>query len=146
MDPFDFQENDENDNLVWQPKKRHNFKTPVEGSFVSLVHEIIVGEKFNCKFLKCENHLYTATDYSVYGRRYRCKNRKCPARLTLLSNDNCIRFNTDKLHSHEENSEELIKSLAALNDIKKKCSDLQTVAQGRRLAKVKDIYTEVMIG
>ncbi|XP_055306512.1 uncharacterized protein LOC129570813, partial [Sitodiplosis mosellana] len=55
------------------------------------------------------------------------------------------RFTKDKLHSHEENCEDLIKSLAALNEIKKKCSDLQTVACGRRLAKAKDIFTEVMI-
>lgn len=120
MDPFDFEENDENDNFVWQPKNHYNFKTPVEGSFVCVDYEIIVGEKINCKFLQCEKHLYTATDNSVYGKRYRCKNRKCPARLTLLPNGKCVRFNKDKLHSHEENCEELIKSLAALNDIKKK--------------------------
>lgn len=57
MDPFnfddseEFEQNDENDNLIWKPKHQHKFKKPVEGSFVRLEHEIIVGEKINCKFL-----------------------------------------------------------------------------------------------
>lgn len=113
----------------------------------NLRSELIASEKINGNFLHtiCEKQLYTATAYGIYGRVYRCQNRKCPARVIMLSNGQCVRLPTAKMHNHEYDCESRVKKLRALNSMKRKCADLQRVASGRRLAKVKDIYTEVMI-
>lgn len=101
----------------------------------------------NTKFLHtfADHQLYTASDYGVRGRIYRCENRKCPARVTLLPTGNCVRFSGAKPHNHETDCVKNVRDLKALNSMKRKCRDLRTVASGRRITKVKDIFTEVMI-
>lgn len=58
---------------------------------------------------------------------------------------NVFKLKTHKNHNHEYDCEEKVKKINAMNDIKKKFADLQTVASGQRIAKVSDIYTQVMI-
>lgn len=109
--------------------------------------EFLMAEKRTGNFLHTisEKQLYTATTFGIYGKVYRCQNRKCPARVVMLPNGQCVRLPIAKNHSHEYDCEERVKKLRALSAMKKKCADLQRVASGRRLAKVKDIFTEVMI-
>lgn len=106
--------------------------------------KIIVGNKLNNRFLLtlCDNILYTQTDFCVFGCVYRCRDRKCPARLLVLPNGQCVRIDTQKTHKCSSNWTQDITNWAALNAMKKKCADLQNIASGKRLAKVKDIYTE----
>lgn len=133
---------DEDNN--WNTRKFR--KLDMEGVQI-LRSEFIMAEKRNGKFLHTfsEKQLYTATAFGLYGKVYRCQNRKCPARVVMLSDGRCVRLPAAKLHNHEYNCETRIKKLRALNSMKIKCADLQRVASGKRLAKVKDIFTEVML-
>lgn len=108
---------------------------------------LITGEKLNTKllFTKNEKQFYTFNDYSVNGRIYRCQNRKYPARVLLIPSGQCVKLSKQKEHNHEYNCEMKVKKINALNAMKTKCKDLRTVASGRRIAKVRDIYTQVMI-
>ncbi|XP_055308055.1 uncharacterized protein LOC129572155 [Sitodiplosis mosellana] len=107
--------------------------------------EIIVGQKLTHRFLKCEDYLFTKHDFGAFGCTFRCRNRSCPARLLLLPSCECVRLTDAKDHNHSDNFAEDIINWAALNAMKSKCADLRNVAGGRRLAKVKDIFTEVMV-
>lgn len=108
--------------------------------------EIIGGSRTDTKFLHTFNddQLFTATDFGRYGRIYRCKNRKCPARLVLTPSGRSYRLKKNKKHNHTDNCAQDVINLKALNQMKGKCSDLKEVANGRRITKIKDIFTEVM--
>lgn len=110
--------------------------------------EILIAKKSNTRYLHSieEKQLYTAHDFGVYGKIYRCRHRgKCNARVVVLPSGQVVRLPDAKLHSHTTDESQTIKDLRALNIMKKKCRDLRTVAGGRRIAKVKDIFTEVMV-
>lgn len=114
-------------------------------SHANIKCQIIVGQKLTHNFLKHENNLYTKHDFSVYGRIFRCRKRSCGSRLLVLPSGECVRLTDAKDHNHTDDFAEDIKNWAALNAMKSKCADLKNVAGGRRLAKVKDIFTEVMV-
>lgn len=110
--------------------------------------EILVAKASHTKYLHAidEKQLYTAHDFSKFGKVYRCRHRtKCSARITVLPSGQVVRLPDAKQHSHTTDESQEIKNLRALNAMKKKCRDLRAVAGGRRMTKVKDIFTEVMI-
>lgn len=148
MNQFDFTDevNRSESDLFENPNNR-KFRSIEPDSYIVLSFRIIPGERLNTKllFTKQDKQLFTFNDYSTYGRIYRCQNRKCPARVLLLPSGQCVKLNNQKPHNHDYDCEQKVKKINALNDIKKKCSDLRTVASGRRIAKVSDIYTQVMI-
>lgn len=89
--------------------------------------EIITGKKINTKYLHtfCDHQLYTAHDYSIHGKIYRCKNRKCQAKITMLPNGVCVRKKGAINHYHEDNCEQEVRNLKTLNAVKKKCRSLK---------------------
>lgn len=148
MDQYEFSdENNQSECDVFENPDNRKFRALNPESYVVMPFCLMLGEKLNTKLLctKSEKQFYTFNDYSVNGRIYRCQNRKCPARVLLIPSGQCVKLSKQKEHNHEYNCDLKVKKLNALNAMKKKCADLRTVASGRRLAKVRDIYTQVMI-
>lgn len=148
MSQFEFStETNRSESDLFENPNNRKFRSLEPDSYVVLPFCIITGEKLNNKLLytKRDKQLFTFNAFGVYGRTYRCQNRQCKARVLLLPSGQCVKCKNHEEHNHDYNCEEKVKKINALNDIKKKCADLQTVASGRRIAKVSDIYTQVMI-
>lgn len=132
----------------WPAENRNNFRQ-IDDSEISevLPFEIIVGSRLNSKFVhtKVEKQLYTAHDFGKYGRIYRCRTRKCPARLLLLKSGKMVKLVGAKMHNHTTDCAQEVRNFKALNSMKFQASDLRNIAGGRRIKKVKDIFTEVMV-
>lgn len=148
MNQFDFNyENNPSESDLFENPHNRKF-SPIEPHLYTVLSFCLMpGEKINTKLLytKHDKQLFTFTDYCANGRTYRCQNRSCPARVLMLPSGQCVKLNRQKEHNHDYDCENNVKKINALTDIKKKCKDLQSVASGRRLAKVTDIYTQVMI-
>lgn len=99
MDVFNFDESEKNN---WKDRK---FRDVNLLQCAILPSEIIQSEYRNGKFLytKCEKQLYTATDFGIHGKIYRCQDRKCPARVIILPTGQCVRLPTAKQHNHDWN-------------------------------------------
>lgn len=141
---------DSSENInIWPSERASSFRKIDKSDIVDVLrYEFMDGSRQNSTFLHtfAEKLLYTFHDWSRYGRIYRCKDRKCPARITLLPSGECVRLNTNKLHkAHTIDYEQEIKNFKAHNSMKRKAVDLRTIAGGRRIKKVKDIFTEVMV-
>lgn len=135
-----------NDVIIgWQTEKK--FKEIDLSTVQVLKCEILNTNRSDRLFLHSidEKQLYTATDWCVFGKTYRCRDKKCPARIVLLPSTKVIRLQNAAPHNHIGDCQQEVKNLKALNAMKKKCRDLQTIAGGKRLTKVKDIFTDVMI-
>lgn len=65
--------------------------------------------------------------------------------LCFLLSGHCVRLANGKPHNHVNNYEQYVKNIKALNSMKRKCGDLRTVTGGRRITKVKDIFSGVMV-
>lgn len=57
----------------------------------------------------------------------------------------CIKLAKSYSHNHDDDCAERHKKLVVLNELKQKCSDLSTVASGKKMAKVRDIYKQVIV-
>lgn len=138
----------ENIDCVIAKWPQRTFKSIDLNTVEKLSGEILIAKKSHTKYLHSieEKQLYTAHDFGIYGKIYRCRHQtKCSARVVLLPSGQIVRLPGAKPHSHTTDESQEIKNLRALNLMKKKCRDLRKVAGGRRIAKVKDIFTEVMV-
>lgn len=112
--------------------------------------EYLCGDKKDSKILAtvCDYNLYTKHGKCTRGIRYRCKNRKCRAFLVLCSEKNvCIRLKSSPRHTHTKSNgaiETDYWNLMAKNEMRRQCSNLATLAGGRRLASVRSIFSNVM--
>lgn len=129
----------------WPVRK---FKTIDLNTVEKLSGEILVAKRSHTKYLHSieEKQLYTAHDFGVYGKIYRCRYRgECGARVVLLPSGQVVRLPDAKQHSHTTDESQQIKHLRAFNDIKKMYGDLRRVAGGWQITKVTDIPTKFKI-
>lgn len=121
-----------------------------ENNFVELPFEFLCGNKKKSKILAtvCDYNLYTKHGSCARGIRYRCKDRDCRAFLIFCSKKNmCMRLKSSPRHKHAK-SDSAIEAdywnLLAMNEMRRHCSNLATLAGGRRLANVRSIFSNVM--
>lgn len=107
-------------------------------------HDFVMGEKKNWTLLYIveEKQFYSLNANGAKGKIYRCLNRNCKCRA-LVNDDKVVRFNTEQ-HNHNDDSEERYKKLKVLELMKNRCSDLSTIASGKRMMKTRDIYKQVI--
>lgn len=99
-----------------------SFKS-IDLNTVELVNcEILVAKASHTKYLHSidEKQLYTAHDFSKFGKVYRCRHRgKCNARIIVLPLGQVVRLPDAKPHSHTTDETQEIRYLRALNAMKK---------------------------
>lgn len=126
-------------------------KNKIDGNdFVELEFEFLVGDKSNSQLLstKCDHYVYRKHSKGPLGIRYSCHDDKCPASVTLCPNTNiCKRFGYTPVHKHKKNEEDYRThywNLVAKTEMRRQCSNLATLAGGKRLASVRSIFSNVM--
>lgn len=91
--------------------------------------------------------MYSRHSVGPRGIRYRCHDRKCRAFVTLCpTTKKCMRFIDAPVHKHTKSDASvntLYWNLVALNEMRKQCSNLTTLADGKRLASVRSIFANV---
>lgn len=67
------------ENLVIEDWKEKKFKDIDLDEVTVLKCEMLLAKQSSTKYLHSieDKKLYTATDFCVYGKKYRCKDRKC---------------------------------------------------------------------
>lgn len=138
----------EYENKLWPAERLNKFKKMARSEIVEVLrYEFTDGSRGKSVFLHSitEKQVYTFHDWSTFGRIYRCRTRSCPARLTLLPSNELVRLRRNEMHNHDVFCTKQITNFKAVGAMRRKAADLRTIASGRRIKKIKDIFTEVMI-
>lgn len=125
-------------------------KSTAQDEFDEMEFEFFCGDKKNSKVLA------TVADYNLYskhgtcarGIRYRCKDRKCRAFVILCNDRNiCMRFKSSPPHKHHKTQNKLETdywNVVVKSEMRRQCTNLYTLAGGKRLASVRSIFSNVM--
>lgn len=119
-----------------------------------LEFEFIVGERADSKILftkeECQMYSYNCT--TKLGKAFLCvqleksgRKRVCKCRVILVENDTkCIKLITAFKHNHLDNKTARRRELVCLNEIKRRCSSLESFLSTTRLT-VRDIFNQVIL-
>lgn len=88
-------------------------------------HEMIPGRRTGSQllYLKREKCLYTPVTTDKYGKRYKCFEKLCNARV-LLNSEKCEKSKSNADHVDHNTHEKLRLELLALHKIKADCSNI----------------------
>lgn len=157
-DVYEFCESDEDvlssDSEGASNSNEASLKSPSNASnseidFVGLDFEFFCRDKQKSKVLAtvCDFNLYTKHGSCARGVRYRCKDRKCRAFLIFCEMKNvCMRLKKTPVHKDtrtDSSVETEYWNLVATNEMRRQCSNLATLAGGKRLASVRSIFSNV---
>lgn len=114
---------------------------------MELGHKIIVGDKKNTNFLYIfeEKQFYTRNGGGKKGDYYRCHHRSCPSRVLLSKSGVCTKKLNAKSHNHTDDCEKRYNELVVLDKLREKCSDLSSIASGKRMANTRDLCKQIII-
>lgn len=124
-------------------------KSKNKGEPVDLEFEMFAGEKINSLVLstKCDQHIYRKHSVHSLGTRYRCRVDKCYAFVVLSADQKtCVRLSHSEPHKHKKNEQDVETyywDRIAMNEMRKHCTDLATIAGGKRIAEVRSIFANV---
>lgn len=136
--------------VVSRPKpqraKRPRPKRPPSNQYSTYAHEFVTAKKRKSRliYLPEEKQLYSVNAPSVYGKTYRCYNRKCKARIILCDDGDVIKLHTAKPHYHAADQEQQFINFKALEAFKTKCGSIESIAGSSKMATVRSIFKRVI--
>lgn len=114
---------------------------------VELEFEFMAGDIVTSKMLatNCDCNLYTKNGPHGNFQRWRCRDRKCRAFVLYCDRTKkCYKITSSPPHRmHTEDVEKKYWKLVGLNEMRKRCSSLTSLAGGKRLASVRSIFSTV---
>lgn len=118
-------------------------------AYTSVTAEIVIA-RGNGKFLYChDDEKYYTRDGSVKeGANYKCRNRKCSARLVKPNGPDhieTIRLAKSKPHNHNNSDKADFINLKAKQSMRETASNVHSIASGPSVTSSKAIYDEVII-
>lgn len=102
-------------------------------------YEIVPGYRQNSKLLFSNDQFYVLNTKCPLGDSYVCVHEKCKVRVY----GQCIRLTNSPNHEHENKAEEY-KKLRCLNEIKRRCGELNYLLTGQKIT-VRDIFNQVLV-
>lgn len=151
MDPFEFEDRILNKTSEHNNSPEEARVVPKQSAHVDVPHTLhshtfVTSERKSGKFVYVSNEkcLYSINSTNKYGEAYRCSIRSCKSRVIIISSGDCIKLDTSPPHHHETNHEERFKRVAALDDVRKGCADLATIASGSRISDARAVYKSVI--
>lgn len=112
-----------------------------QSQYVILTFSFVHGYVKNSRFIyiSSEKQLYSKNSDCKFGIKYRCYNRNCKSRIIFNEQHNmCIKLVSAFNHNHDDN-EKQYKEFVALNNMKKMCSDMRTIASSKKMLTVRDV-------
>lgn len=139
---------DDSDELNFSQKSFTNL-APSTYDFIDF--ELMTGARTNSEilFTSTEHQMYTFNASSRLGKSYLCSyrlngKRACKARVYLINENRCIKSKTAQPHSHSEDMLTLKRELVCLNEMKRRCVQLESFLSTSRLT-VRDIFNQVLL-
>lgn len=117
------------------------FHRLARNQYVILEFCFVQGYVQNSRFIyiPSEKQLYSKTSNCIFGIKYRCYDRKCKSRIIFNKQHNmCIKLVSAIKHYHDD-SEKKYNEFVGLNNMKRMCSDIRTIAPSKKMVKVPDI-------
>lgn len=109
--------------------------------------EDVPGKKMGStlKYTKEEQRLYSSNSVkNQFGIAHRCYDRSCKARRILCPNGLFIALKGSPEHTCKINHVQLCIDLRADNELKTRCSQIETIAGGSKMATVRSIFKGVI--
>lgn len=108
----------------------------------------VAGHKITSKliYVSTEKMLYSQNSKCKFGIGFRCRNRslKCGAKRILTDSGLLIKIKNSPDHNHECDYEQDFKNLSAVQSLKEKCAQIETVTGSSKMASVRSIYKTVI--
>lgn len=112
--------------------------------------ELMTGARTNSEilFTSTEHQIYTYNSTSHLGKGYLCTHRRedkrvCKARVYLVNENRCIKLKNASEHCHDDKMLSLKRELVCLNEMKRRCGQLESFLSTTRLT-VRDIFNQVL--
>lgn len=128
-----------------------SFASLPENVYDVIDFEFITGGRSNSEVL------YTTNDHQMYSSNTNCRlgqaflctysakgKRLCKSRVYLVDGNRCIKLKNSIAHSHAEDRLAYKKVLHCLNEMKRRCGQLESFLSTTRLT-VRDIFNQVLL-
>lgn len=121
----------------------------LKSEHLKMEYSFVMSDRISGKFLyiNSEKQLYTynADRKNPPGKTYRCKDRKCPARVIIRDDGECVYPPNRQPHNHGGDFEQKFTDLKGLEQVKSDLSNVVNVASGSRIADPRAVYKSAVI-